>query len=165
MLKVNIASSISRKWLSYLNLYLAAYWLLLKYHYILLFVGIKQSRILPLDLSTLGFTNRNLAMEMTSFINSEQLNNRRDCRSNCTSSFENGHILQGNVERGRTASNESHRNSQDVTDWLHRLYQVTDVVLIICAVTVVVSVFISLAIFIFGTYRIQRGLEGFVLSS
>ena len=137
----------------------------MKYHYILLFVGIKQSNILPLDLSTLGFSNRNLAMEMTSFINPEQLNNRRDCRSNCTSCGENRNILQSDVGTGRTASNESHRNSQHVTDWLHRLYQVTDVVLIICAVTVVVSVFISLAIFIFGTYRIQRGLEGFVLSS
>ena len=30
-------------------------WLCLKYHYILLFAGIKQSNILPLDLSTLTF--------------------------------------------------------------------------------------------------------------
>ena len=109
-------------------------------------------------------------MEMTSFINSEQLNDRRDCRSNCPSIFENGNILQTNVGRGRAsfdtyAPNESQRNSQDGIDWLHRLYQVTDVILIIFAVTVVVSVFISLAIFIFGTYRIQGVLEGFVLSS
>ena len=109
-------------------------------------------------------------MEMTTFQNTGRANNRRDGRSNCTSSLENGHILQVNAGSGRAsfntyASNESQRNSQDVTDWLHLLYQVTDVVLIICAVTVVISVFISLAIFIFGTYRIQRGLDGFVLSS
>ena len=109
-------------------------------------------------------------MEMSTLQNSGQVNNRRDGQYNCTSSFENGHISQVNAGRGRASSNtyaanEIHRNSQDVTDWLHLLYQVTDVVLIICAVTVVISVFISLAIFIFGTYRIQRGLDGFVLSS
>ena len=109
-------------------------------------------------------------MEMTAFLNTGRANNREDGRNYRSSSLENRHILQINVARGRasfdtSAANETHTNSQDVTDWLHRLYQVTDVILIICAVIVVVSVFISLAIFIFGTYRIQRGVDGFTLSS
>ena len=64
-------------------------------------------------------------MEMTTFLNTGRANNRRDGRNNRSSSLENRHILQINVARGRasfdtSAANETHRNSQDDTDWLHR---------------------------------------------
>ena len=51
---------------------------------------------------------------------------------------------------------ESQRNSQDDTDCLERFYQATDIILIICAVVIIVSVFISLGIFIFGWSITQR---------
>ena len=94
-------------------------------------------------------------MDMSTLISSERLNDRRDNSSNGTTTFENRDITQVNVGTGwelfcSYSFNESQRNSQDDTDCLERLYQTTDIILIICAVVIIVSVFISLGIFIFG---------------
>lgn len=116
-------------------------------------------------------------MDVSTLISSEQLNNRRDNSSNGTTTFENRDITQVNVGRRRDlfcsySFNESQRNSQDDTDCLERLYHATDIVLIICAVVIIVSILISLGIFIFGWSFIlgpefwkNRSLDNFVISS
>ena len=96
---------------------------------------------------------------MPTLISSERIIARRDNSGNDTTTFENRDVIQVNVGRGRDlfccfASIESQRNSQDDTDCLERLYQATDIILIICAVVIIVSVFISLGIFIFGWFII-----------
>ena len=83
--------------------------------------------------------------------------------------YESLDILQLNVERGRAsfdsnASYESQRAAQHVTNSVERFHQATDIVLIIFGVVIVVSLIISLGIFIFGQYRIHRGLTNYVLS-
>ena len=83
--------------------------------------------------------------------------------------YESLDTLRPNIERGRGsfdsyASNESQRDTQQVTTIVERFHQATDTVLIICGVIIVVSLFISLGIFIFGQYRMHRGLDNFVLS-
>ena len=83
--------------------------------------------------------------------------------------YESLDLLQLNVERGRAsfdsnASYESQGATQHVTNSVERLHQATDIVLIFFGVIIVVSLIISLGIFIFGQYRIHRGLTDFVLS-
>ena len=101
-------------------------------------------------------------MDMPTLISSERLNDRRDNSSNDTTTFENRDVIQVNVGRGRDLfccfeGFESQRNSQDDADCLERLYQATDIILIICAVVIIVSVFISLGMFIFGSFIIPAG--------
>ena len=83
--------------------------------------------------------------------------------------YESLDLLQLNVERGRAsfdsnASYESQGATQHVTNSVERFHQATDIVLIFFGVIIVVSLIISLGIFIFGQYRIHRGLTSFVLS-
>ena len=96
-------------------------------------------------------------MDVSTFISSERSNDRRDNSSNCTSTSDSYAVY------------ESQRNYQDDTDCLERLYQATDIILIICAVVIIVSVFVSLGISIFGLSKmilvIQWGSNNFVLSS
>ena len=96
-------------------------------------------------------------MDMPTLISSERIIARRDNSGNDTTTFENRDIVQVNVGRGLDlfccfAFIESQRNSQDDKDCLERLYQATDIILIICAIVIIVSVFISLGICIFGWY-------------
>ena len=96
-------------------------------------------------------------MDMSTLISSERLNDRRDNSSNGTTTFENRDITQVNVGRGwdlfcSYSFNESQRNSQDDTDFSERLYQATDIALIICAVVI-------LGIFIFGWLIIVGWLD------
>ena len=75
-------------------------------------------------------------MDMSTLISSERLNDRRDNSSNGTTTFENRNITHANVGRGwdlfcSYSFNESQRNSQDDTDCSERLYQATDIALII----------------------------------
>ena len=81
-------------------------------------------------------------MDISTFINSERLNNRRDNSSNRTSTFDSYAVY------------ENQRNYQDDTDCLQRLYQATDIILIMFAVVIIVSVFISLGISIYGLFMI-----------
>ena len=96
-------------------------------------------------------------MDMPTLISSERIIARRDNSGNDTTTFENRDVIQVNVDRGRDLfccfeGFESQRNSQDDADCLERLYQATDIILIICAIVIIVSVFISLGICIFGWY-------------
>ena len=100
-------------------------------------------------------------MDVSTLISSERLNDSRDNSSNGTTTFENRDIIQVNLRRGLDlfcsySFNESQRNSQDDTDCLQRLHLATDIIQIICAVVIIVSVFISLQIFILGWPIIQR---------
>ena len=52
----------------------------------------------------------------------------------------------------------------NTTDWLERLYKVTDAVLVICGIVIAISLIISLLIAILGILRIQRGLEYFTMT-
>ena len=84
-------------------------------------------------------------MDVSTFITSERLNDRRDNSSNFRSSFDSyaaAYTLR--------AVHESQRNYHEDTDCLERLYQTTDIILIICAVIIIVSAFISLGISIMG---------------
>ena len=58
----------------------------------------------------------------------------------------------------------STRNAHEVTGDIGCLHMATDVVLMICAIIIAISLFGSLGIFIFGQYRISRGLGHFVLA-
>ena len=103
-----------------------------------------------------------LTMDVSTLTSSERLNDRRVNSSNDTTTFENSDIIQVNVGRVRDlfdsyTFNESQRNLQDDTDWLQRLYLATDIILLICAVVIIVSVFTSLGLFILGRYLILRG--------
>ena len=98
-------------------------------------------------MSSFAFFIKSLTIDKSTLTSSERLNDRRDISSNDTTTFENRDTIQVNVGRGwdlfgSYAFNESQRNSQDDTDCLQRLYQATDVILIICAVVINVSVFI-----------------------
>ena len=48
-------------------------------------------------------------------------------------------------------------------DWLERLYQVTDIVLIICGTVVIIAVVLSIGIGILGIYRKMNGLEYYTI--
>ena len=83
--------------------------------------------------------------------------------------FESLDALSLNLNRGRVsfasyASSASGRNTQETNDSHERLYQATDIVLIVFGTIVLVSIIISLALFIFGQSRIYRGLDSYVHS-
>ena len=108
-------------------------------------------------------------MDMSSLTNLEVVPDHTNGLSNSRLPYESLDILQLNVERGRAsfdsnASYESQGATQHVTNSVERFHQATDIVLIIFGVIIVVSLFISLGIFIFGQYRIHRGLNNFVFS-
>ena len=99
-------------------------------------------------------------MDASTLISSERLNDRRDNSSNGTTTFENRNIIKVNLRRGLDlfcsySFNASQRNSQDDTDCLQRLHLAADIIQMICAVVTIVSVFISLQIFIIGWSILQ----------
>ena len=86
-----------------------------------------------------------------------------------TTTFESLDALKLNLDRGRVsfasyASSNSRGNTQETNDRHELLYQATDIVLIAFGTIVVVSLIISLGIFIFGQSRIYRGLDSYVHS-
>ena len=83
--------------------------------------------------------------------------------------FESLDALRLNLDKGRVsfasyASSNSRGYTQETNDRHERLYQATDIVLIVFGTIVVVSLIISLGIFIFGQSRIYRGLDNYVHS-
>ena len=65
------------------------------------------------------------------------------------------------MERRNTISNLPNRSWTDfvpTTDCLERLYQVTDVVLVICGIVVIIAVLLSIGIGILGISRKLNGL-------
>ena len=63
----------------------------------------------------------------------------------------------------KTAS-RSTRRTHEVTNGIERLYMATDVVLVMFAIVIVVSAFVSLGIFIFGQYTIGRGIDDYLMA-
>ena len=83
--------------------------------------------------------------------------------------FESLDALRLDLDRGRVsfasyASSNSRGNNQETNDRYERLYQATDIVLVVFGLIVFVSLMISLGIFIFGQSRIYRGLDSYVHS-
>ena len=64
---------------------------------------------------------------------------------------------------GSESSLRSRRSTYEANDGLQHLYIVTDVVLLSCAILIAIALFVSLGIFIFGQYRISRGLDHYVM--
>ena len=58
----------------------------------------------------------------------------------------------------------STRRTHQVTNGIERLYMATDVVLVMFAIVIVVSAFVSLGIFIFGQYTIGRGIDDYLMA-
>ena len=61
-------------------------------------------------------------------------------------------------------SPRSTRRTHQVTNGIERLYMATDVVLVMFAIVIVVSAFVSLGIFIFGQYTIGRGIDDYLMA-
>ena len=62
------------------------------------------------------------------------------------------------------SSPRSTRRTHQVTNGIERLYMATDVVLVLFAIVIVVSAFVSLGIFIFGQYTIGRGIDDYLMA-
>ena len=75
-------------------------------------------------------------------------------------------VSSSNLQIPRAVSElslRSTRSTYETDDGLQPLYMVTDVILVICAIIIAISIFVSLGIFIFGQYKISRGLDSYVL--
>ena len=87
--------------------------------------------------------------------------------STCNSSISFGTMDVSNLEMRSDTSHTSfgsRRSAQEPENGYQRLNLATDIVLIISAAIIIVSLVFSLGIFIFGQYRIFRGLEYFALA-
>ena len=65
---------------------------------------------------------------------------------------------------GSDSALRSRRSTYEANDGLQHLYMVTDVVLLSFAIIIAVALFVSLGIFIFGPYKIIRGLDNYVMA-
>ena len=73
------------------------------------------------------------------------------------------HTLQ--IPRAVSQSSlRSTRSTYETDDDLQPLYMVTDVILVICAIIIAISICVSLGIFIFGQYKISRGLDSYLMA-
>ena len=84
--------------------------------------------------------------------------------NNCNSTISFETIDVSSLEMTRDSSRTSlgsRQSEQEQTTGNQRLNLATDVVLIIFAIVIIVSCFISVGLFIFGQYRINTGLEEF----
>ena len=99
----------------------------------------------------------------------EPLSEGEGASSDNITTFESLDALGLNLDRGRAsfvsyASSNSRGNTLETNDRHERLYQATDIVLIVFGIIVFVSLIISLVLFIFGQSRIYRGLDSYVHS-
>ena len=106
-------------------------------------------------------------MELISLNGSESNPPRSDCINKITSPKVNQKAYEMRLKIKRDVSEISVRRTMEkheVTTGIECLHMVTDTVLVIFAVIIAVSIFVSIGIFILGQYRISRGLDDYLMT-